>query len=86
MSGFNSKKKMAQDKLGRTFVYLVQHINLDCDVIEPVGVYTTEADAQEAQVHFIEDAYMVGDEDLEEYANQIEFFSQYVTIVKMELL
>lgn len=86
MTGFNSKREMAQDKLGRTFVYLVQHINLDCDVIEPVGVYTTEADAKEAQVQFIEDAYMVGDESLEDYADQLEYNMQFVTIVRMELL
>ena len=86
MTGFQSKRTMAQDKLGRTYVYLVQHINLDMDIIEPVGVYTTMEAAQEAQVQFIEDAYMIGDEGLEDYADQLEYNMQYVSIVRMELL
>ena len=86
MTGFQSKRTMAQDKLCRTYVYLVQHINLDMDIIEPVGVYTTMEAAQEAQVQFIEDAYMIGDEGLEDYADQLEYNMQYVSIVRMELL
>lgn len=86
MTGFNSKREMAQDKLGRTFVYLVQHINLDCDVIEPVGVYTTEADAVEAQEQFIADAYMLEIEDDDDYYKDLAQYKEYVSIVRMELL
>lgn len=85
MTGFQSKRTMAQDKLGRTYVYLVQHINLDMDIIEPVGVYTTEEDAKIGQAHFIEDSYML-DPDDEGFESDLEDYKEYVQIVRMELL